>query len=112
MEYKPGYADITNYLRNELEITRDYIEKVVEKSIANTVRQFLVSKTSEKQMDRILHSTVLAIITDTTSSWNKQSTKEEFSKAVQVEIRKHAGKILSEGFEIAFIVKPKETESE
>lgn len=112
MEIKPNYADITNYLRNELEITRDYIEKVVERSIANTVKQFLAQKITEGQMDRIINSTVQATITDTTSTWNRQSTKDDFSKAVQAEIRKHTGKILSEGFEIAFVVKPKETTNE
>jgi Glu-tRNA(Gln) amidotransferase subunit E-like FAD-binding protein len=108
MEIKPGYTQITNYLRNELEITRDYVEKVLDKSIANTIKQFLTEKVSPDQLDRLMSQTVQQIITDNKSTWNSMSTKTLFDKAIKEEIAKHVGNIISEKFEIKFTVTPRD----
>jgi hypothetical protein len=107
MEIKPTYNEIANYLRNELGITRDYIEDVVKKSIANTVKQHIEAHGTEGKIDSVVQRAVHAIITDSTSTWNMQSTKDQFAKAVMAEVRKHTGKLLTEQFEVEFTVKAK-----
>ena len=110
MEIKPGYCEMTNYIRNELGITREYIEEVVKKSIANTVKQFIEQHGTEGKINDVVQKAVHAIISDSTSTWNMQSTKKLFSEAVMAEVRKHTGHILTEEFEIEFKVKARGTQ--
>lgn len=65
METKQRYKEITNYLRNELEITRDHIEKVMEKSIAHAVKQAIAQMMEQTPNDRIMRESIHALATDT-----------------------------------------------
>ena len=107
MEMKPGYKEFTNYFRNELGITRDYIEQVVEKSIANTVKQAIVEKMENTPIDRLLRETIQALTTDTVHCWNTQSTKEKFEKAVYAEVKKQVAAIFEHDFGVEVHITPK-----
>jgi hypothetical protein len=104
MEIKPSYKQIVNYLRNELEITRDYIREVVEKSIANAVKQAIEERLTDGRLDREIANAVRQVTTDTTNSYT--SSRESFEKAVREESRKQIGKILTKEFDIQFSIKP------
>ena len=107
MEIKPTYKEISNYLRNDLEITREYIAEVLEKSIANTVKQLLTQKMENTPIDVLLRDAIQALATDTASDWRSASTKEKFEKAVYAQVKKEVGKVLGKEFEIEISIKPK-----
>lgn len=108
MTITPTYKDIVNYLRNELEITRDYIKEVVEKSIANAVKQAIVERLTDGRLDREIANAVRLVVTDSsTNNSSRTSSREQFEKAVENESRKQLGKILLKDFEVEFSIKPK-----
>src|ERR1700728_4233422 len=107
MEIKPTYKEIVNYLRNELEITRDYIRDVVEKSIANSVKQCIEEKLTDGRLDREIANAVRMVTTDGNRRWNKESSKEAFAAAVEIETKKQVGKILTKDFNVEFSISPK-----
>lgn len=107
MEIKPTYKEIVNYLRNELEITRDYIKEVVELSIANSVKQAINERLTDGRLDREIANAVRIVTTDGNRSFNKESSKEAFASAVKEETKKQVGKILAGDFNVEFSISPK-----
>jgi len=104
MEIKPGYKDITNYLRNELGIDREYITEVVEKSIANTVKQVIEAKLTDVYLESSVGKAVKTTITDKSTSYSRASMADKFDEAVLSSVKKSVGKILAENFNIEFKV--------
>lgn len=108
MEIKPGYKDIVNYLRNELEITRDYIHEVVEKSIANAVKQCIEERLTDGRLDREVANAVRQVTTDSKAAdWRNPSSKEAFEKAVLAAVGPKVGKFLTDEFNIEFSISPR-----
>lgn len=109
MEIKPGYPEITNYLRNELGITRDYIKEVLDKSIANTVKQAIEQRLDQGgKFERLLGQAITAMVTNQSHNWNSTSTKDQFEKAVLKEVRTAVGKLLEKEILVDFKIKPVE----
>lgn len=105
MEIKPQYKDIANYLRNELEITRDYVEQVLEKSISNQIKQYLENTLTEEVFNKAMTEAVKCFVTNTNGG--QYSTNERFSKAVIAEVERSLNQILSSKYNISVVVKTK-----
>lgn len=112
MEIKPGYVEITNYLRNELGISRDYIAEVLDKSIANTVKQAIEQRLDQGgKFDRMLGQAITAMVTNSHHTWNSTSPKDQFEKAVLKEVRAAVGKLLEKELQVDFTIAPKGSDS-
>lgn len=107
MRITPTYKEITNYLRNELGITRDYIKEIVETSIGNRVKQAIEERLTDGRLDREIANAVRIVTTDGNRSFNKESSKEAFQKAVQEEVKKAVGQLLLKDVEVEFSIKPR-----
>lgn len=102
---RPGYREVTNYLRNELQINREFIELVVDKSINNKVMQYLDKKLNDQFLKPLIEKCVKEVITGSKASSYGYSPKDDFQKAVIAEVKIAVGKILEKDLSVEFKIK-------
>jgi hypothetical protein len=99
----PVYRDITNYLRNELGINREFVTEILEKSVANTVKQVISERVTEAFIQGNIKQAIKDVITDPSARFPKKvSTQDEFNAVVVKEVRVAVQKLLEKELTVEF----------
>jgi Glu-tRNA(Gln) amidotransferase subunit E-like FAD-binding protein len=87
------YLHIKNYLHNELGVSEEYIEKIVDKYVSDQLTKILTDKLESNWMSRIIESKIGQILSGKPKVSMFQDTladyiKEEIRKQVKEEVVK------------------------